>query len=227
VGDIDGLLALRRDNTLSSLLAGKLESYILSGQLLAGERINEAVLARELGVSRGPIREAARLLASQGLVEFVANKGAFVRQISREELLDIYELRSVLTGYACGLAARHAQGDAPHLERLHEQMSDAAGAGDSARYYQLNLKFHEQLVHLARSSRLSAMLDGLVKEQHLFRQASLTRHPDMAQSNAEHRGLVDAIVAGDAAEARRLGEAHVRAGRERFEAATIGAARHD
>ena len=169
----DDLLALRRDNTLSSLLADRLESFIMSGRLPAGERINEAVLARELGVSRGPIREAARLLASQGLVEFVANKGAFVRQIDREELLDIYQMRA-LTGYA-GLrharrrfhrARKPARADVGrrrcrrHDALLHAQPALPRGAGGDVAFEPAQVHAH-----------------ALVKEQHLYRQMSLRRTP--------------------------------------------------
>ncbi|MBL8600006.1 MAG: FCD domain-containing protein [Devosia sp.] len=217
--DETDLLALRRDTTLSTLVAGRLETFILSGQLQVGERINEVVLARELGVSRGPIREAARLLASQGLVEFVPNKGAYVREITRDELLEIYMLRSLLTGMACELATRRG-GGAEALETLHIQMSEAVAANDSVGYYKLNLEFHARLVEMSGSPRLRTMIEGLVKEQHLFRRASLTRTNDMEESNREHRAILDAMARGDAEAARRLGEAHVRRGRERFEAAS-------
>lgn len=217
------LLALRRDTTLSTLVAGRIESFILSGRLSAGTRINEAVLARELGVSRGPVREAARLLASQGLVEFVANKGAYVREVSREELAEIYMLRALLTGFACELAARRG-GSMERVEALYAQMQEAVAANDSAAYYRLNLEFHARLVEMSGSARLKTMLEGLVKEQHLFRQMSLTRGPDMAQSNREHRAILDVLARGDGEAARQLGEAHVRAGRDRFEAASRGLA---
>jgi DNA-binding GntR family transcriptional regulator len=217
------LLALRRDTTLSTLVAGRIEAFILSGQLSAGTRINEVALARELGVSRGPVREAARLLASQGLVEFVANKGAYVREVSAAELAEIYMLRSLLTGFACELAAQRG-GSMARVEALYAQMADAIAADDAAAYYRLNLEFHAQLVEMSGSARLQTMIEGLVKEQHLFRQVSLVRTPDMAQSNREHRAILDVLAAGDSAAARRLGEAHVRAGRERFEAASKGLA---
>lgn len=213
------LLALRRDTTLSTLVAGRIEQFILNGQLSAGERINEAVLARELGVSRGPIREASRLLASQGLIEFVANKGAYVREISREEVGEIYMLRALLTGFACELAALRG-GSMDRLKELCRQMDAAVAGNDAAAYYPLNLQFHAELVEMSGSGRLRSMIEGLVKEQHLFRQVSLFRAPDMAQSNREHRAILDALVAGDSATARRLGEAHVQAGRDRFEAAS-------
>ena len=215
----DDALSLRQNSTLSSLIAERIEGSILSGELAAGERINEAVLAKQYGVSRGPLREAARLLASQGIVEFVANKGAFVREVSREEVLEIYDLRAVLTGHACRLAARNKAGSLTELKALHGAMAEAAEKDERETYYRLNLAFHDALIDLAQSPRLGAMLQGLVKEAHLFRQVSLSRHPDMAQSNIEHGKILAAIARGDAYAAGREGEAHVRAGKHRFEAA--------
>lgn len=212
-----GLLILRRDNTLTSLVAEHIEDLIVEGTLVAGERINEVALARELGVSRGPVREACRLVASKGLVEIVANKGAYVRKISRADLLEIYDLRAVLTGHACQLAAANPKRSMTELEALYARMAEAIG-GDTGAYYALNLEFHTRLIEMADNTRLSAMTDGLTKEAHLFRQVSLRRLPDMTQSNAEHRLILDAIARGDEGAARQHGEDHVRAGMRRFEA---------
>lgn len=215
----DDALSVRQNSTLSSLLAERIEVSILSGELAAGERINEAVLAKQYGVSRGPIREAARLLAAQGFVEFVANKGAYVREVSREDLLEIYDLRAVLTGHACRLAAKNKDGSLGALKALHHEMDEAARADAPEEYYRLNLAFHDALIALADSPRLTVMLQSLIKEAHLYRQVSLARHPDMAQSNVEHGKILAAIEKGDPRAAAREGEAHVRAGKERFEAA--------
>lgn len=213
-------LALRQRSTLSTLIAERIEGSILSGDLAAGERINEAVLAKELGVSRGPIREAARLLVSRGLVEFIANKGAYVREIAPEEMREIYDLRALLTGQACALAAQKAgEEGVARLNDLHERMSKAAEKSEADEYYRLNLEFHDVLVELADSPRLKEFLAGLVREAHLFRQVSLLRHPDMSTSNEEHGRIVEAIASGDEHLAREQGEAHVRAGKRRFEAA--------
>ena len=83
---------------------------ILSGELRAGERMNELALATRLGVSRGPVREAARTLERDGLVTSIVNQGVFVRQISIEEAAELYDLRAVIVGYACG---RLASGSRP------------------------------------------------------------------------------------------------------------------
>jgi len=212
-------IALRQSATLSTLIAERIEGSILSGGIAAGERINEVVLAREFGVSRGPIREAARLLAAKGLVEFIVNKGAYVREIDASEMLEIYELRAILTGYACERAARAPDASKQGLTAMLDEMDTAAKAADADRYFELNLAFHQRLNELAESPRLTEMLAGLIRETQLFRQVSLARHPDMERSNIEHRTIVDAILKNDGKSARRAGEAHVRAGMARFRTA--------
>lgn len=215
----DDPIALRKSATLATLVADRMEGSIMSGSIRAGERINEVLLAQEYGVSRGPIREAARLLAAKGLVEFIVNKGAFVREVSADEMLEIYSLRAILTGHACERASQAPEAEKSDLPQLLDAMGVAAEAGDAEAYYELNLRFHDRLNALAHSPRLSEMLAGLIRETHLFRQVSLARHPDMERSNLEHRAIVDAILLGDGAAARRSGEAHVRAGMARFQAA--------
>ena len=208
---------LLRTPNLSDLVAERIEGAIVSGALPTGDRINEAVLAKELGVSRGPIREATRLLAARGLVELAPNRGAFVRWVDRDEMLEIYDLRAVLTGHACALAARSAAPTSP-LEALHDKMRDAATAENRDAYYRHNLAFHEALTERANSPRLTGILNDLVRIAHLYRQVSLARHPDMAASNDEHHRILEAIRARDEDAARRHGEAHVRAGKARFDA---------
>lgn len=211
-------LVLRRETTLSSLAAERLEKMIVTRHLVPGQRINEAVLARDLGISRGPVREGLRHLASRGLVEFIANKGAYVRDVDASEMLEIYDLRSVLTGHACRRAAeQRSPEELAELQRRVQEMDDCVTAGDAARYYDLNLAFHDCLLNVAGGTRLAAFSDSLAKEAALFRRVSLANAREMAQSNAEHAAIVEAIRHSDGARARELGEAHVLAGKSRFE----------
>src|SRR5687768_14394506 len=84
---------------------GILREWIISGRFDAGERLNEVDLARELGISRGHLREALQRLAAQGLVTLISNRGAFVKNFGPKEILDLYELRIALEETAAGLAA--------------------------------------------------------------------------------------------------------------------------
>jgi DNA-binding GntR family transcriptional regulator len=210
-------LEIRRTQSLTSLVQDEIERLILSGQIKAGERLNENALAARLGVSRGPVREAARGLEKAGLVRVVVNRGSFVREISVDEAAELYDLRAGLFGMACRrVAERRSVEQRDVLTELVARMDKAQRRRDAAAYYPLNLEFHQTLLHFAASPRLETMYAALVKEAHLFRRQALSRPPNMRESNAEHRALVVAIAAGRAAESRRLGEQHVLAGKCRF-----------
>ena len=98
----------RNIQTLTNAVQREIERRILTGEIAAGARLTEAPLAEELGVSRGPVREAIRGLIQAGLVDSIANRGGVVRKIGLEEALDLYELRAVLFGFACELVAQAA-----------------------------------------------------------------------------------------------------------------------
>ncbi|MCZ4314306.1 FCD domain-containing protein [Comamonadaceae bacterium G21597-S1] len=204
-------------STLANLVADRLEAMVVNGGLASGERLNEVALAAELGVSRGPVRESIRILERKGLVTVVANRGAFVRKVDVEDMVDLYRIRAAITGLACELAAERAD---PHtlaqLRALVASMGEAAEHERQDDYYELNLAFHQALVVSSGSARLQAINEQLVAQAHLFRRGSLTRVTDMRQSNEEHIQIVEAIAAGDGARANALGGRHVDAGRERF-----------
>lgn len=219
---------LRRSHTLSSLLVDQIEALILSGELDVGTQVNEVALAKQFGVSRGPIREALRFLANDGLVSFVANRGAFVREVDEPDMLEIYDLRAVLTGHACSLAAEKAQpASLEEAKTLLKAMDRATGAEDAETYYDLNLRFHALLMEMAGSGRLARSYGSLVKESHLFRRVSLKNLTDMSESNAHHEAIIAAIEARDAQTARTRGETHVIAGKHRFQAALVAEGSQD
>jgi DNA-binding GntR family transcriptional regulator len=225
MSDLPDPIRLYQGSTLANLVTERLEQKIGTGELQPGERLNEVALATELGVSRGPIRESIRILERKGLVTVVANRGAFVRRIDRNDMVDLYLLRGVVTGLACQLAAERADAaGVAGLEALVADMDRAARAGDRDRYYGLNLAFHERLVEASGSPRVRALNEQLVNQAHLFRRGSLLQAEDMVASNDEHRRIVAAIASHDAGLARSLGEGHVSAGWQRFDAAQLAAA---
>jgi len=202
---------------LAHAIAEQLKALIYGGEVAPGERLNEAALALRMGTSRGPIREAIRILTGIGLVTAVPNRGVFVRQISVREMLEIYELRALLFGHAAEQAAEHL--DAAHrteLEDLLTQMDAACAAGDGTRYYAANLRFHALLLELGGNRRAQQAYDDYVKELHLFRRRYFDSAANMRRSNVEHRQIVEAIVAGATARARTLARKHVLEGRQRL-----------
>ncbi|WP_019014055.1 FCD domain-containing protein [Elioraea tepidiphila] len=206
-----------RTQSLTSLVQREVERLILTGELAPGERINEQHLAARLRVSRGPVREALRGLEKARLVEARVNRGVYVREISVEQALEISEMRGLITGYVCArLAAASTAEQRAHLAQLIEDMDAAITANDAQAYYEQNLAFHDALMDYAGNARAKEMYDALVKESHLTRRKSLFSARAMAESNAEHRMILDAIRTGDAAAARAAGEAHIVGGKRRF-----------
>ena len=201
----------------SDAIVGELRQLIYSGEFKPGTRLNEAALALRMGTSRGPIREAIKVLAGQGIVTAVANRGVYVRQLSLRELLEIYELRALVFGYAAERACEQCtEAHKRQFEELLAAMDHACDAGDGTRYYEINLRFHALILTLANNRRAHQAYDDYVKELHLVRRKYFNAPGNMRRSNAEHRAIFDAIAASNPARARTAAERHVLAGRARL-----------
>lgn len=212
-------IALRRAQSLTTIVQEELERMIVSGELRSGDRLHEQALAQRFGVSRGPVREALRALERAQLVSTRLNQGFFVRKVSPEETTEIYDVRAVVYGFICGrLADQISDKEVASLEKCIEQMDAAIAANDPATYYRLNLQFHEESIVYARHGCAQRTYQTLINETHLTRQRSLHTQERMSESNEEHKALIAALKAGDAQLARNLGEAHAQAGRRRWEA---------
>lgn len=215
--DVMSAIAQRRTQTLTGIVQNEIERMVLSGELAAGERLNEQALAARLGVSRGPIREATRGLIRTGLLNAVVNLGVFVRQIPDDEANEIYDVRAVVFGFVCQILAEKItaeQGQA--LERLVAEMDAAIERDDRASYYRLNLAFHDTVLDFAAHGRARQTYEALIKETHLLRQSALSTTSRMRESNTEHKAIVAAMLAGDRDRARRLAEHHAHGGKRRW-----------
>ena len=202
---------------LATRAATELKKLIYDGGIAPGERLNEVALAQRMGISRGPLREAIRMLAGQGLVTAVRNRGVYVRQISVREMLEIYELRALVFGYAAERACEHLTPTSRVvLESLLAQMDAACESGDGTGYYEANLAFHAHLLELSGNQRAHQAYDDYVKELHLYRRSYFNAPGNMRRSNAEHRAIFEAVARADGKRARQLAERHVMAGRERL-----------
>ena len=212
-----GAIAHRRSNSLAVIVQREVERMIVSGDIEAGARINEQHLARRLGVSRGPVREALRALERTGLVQSIANLGTFVRKVGIEEASEMYDMRAVVFGFACArLAERATEEQKEGLKALVREMDQAIEGPDPSGYYRLNLRFHDLIMEFAGHRRADQIYQDLVREGHLFRQRSLQPVASMRESNAEHAAMVEAILSGDPAAARRVAEDHHLGGRRRW-----------
>lgn len=202
---------------LSRNIAEQLKQLIYAGEFKAGDRLNEAALAVRMGTSRGPIREAIRILTGTGLVTPVMNRGVFVRQVSIQEMLEIYELRALVFAFAAARACDNITDEhRAKFESLLDGMDGAAQANDSGLYYELNVQFHELILVISAHERARRLYDSYVKELHLYRRQNFNAPGNMRRSNVEHRKLYDAISKGNVAKARQYADEHIQAGRQRL-----------
>lgn len=227
-GQDSGVSALRARiaarQPLGRSVQAALERLIESGALPPGARLNEVALAAQLGVSRGPVREAARALEKDGLVTVILNRGAFVRSLGMEEAAQIYELNAVLFGHAAALLAERLKGrrDGPEAATLRAtvaRMDHAVEQGALEAFFTDNALFHQQIVGLCGNQPLQAVYLEHTRKLLLLRRRSFDAAGNMRVANAEHHRLLASILAGKAEPARRHAEAHTRAGRARYLAA--------
>jgi len=142
---------------------------ILSGNLKPGDRLLEAEIARQMGISRAPVREAIRQLASEGLVVSYAHRGTFVAELSPDDLWEIYTLRAAVESLAVRLVANQATPETISLLRQAvADMAQAAQEGDLQRVADLDIAFHETLCRLSGHARLLETWLGMIVQIRIF-----------------------------------------------------------
>lgn len=202
---------------LSAAVQKQIEELVLQGKLQGGDKLNEVELADLFGTSRGPIREACKGLVQAGLLTSIPNRGVYVRRMELREALEVYDIRAFLDQLIGQSAANHATPTlVAELQTIHLRLGQAVKSGDFERYYPENLAFHEKLLEMAGSRRLTTMYLSLVKELHLFRRKGLIQEGSMDVSHAEHDLIVQAIEAGDPVKAGLAMRNHVMTAKQRL-----------
>lgn len=187
----------------------RLLAEIRAGQLLPGARLRETELAERLGISRTPVREAIRQLEADGLVTHQARQGATIRNLDYAEVIELYEMRSVLEGTAARLAARMAQRvELRELTEINEALA-AAEPGTAAQ--ELNRQFHRTLLDAARNRFLVKTMSALQKTLLILGPTTLGETERHESAAIEHRAVIDAIAAHDGDRAEAAMRAHVEA----------------
>ena len=190
--------AVRRP-ALHTQVVDKLRRLIANGEIPAGERINELQIAQNFRVSRTPIREAVKLLASEGLLELSPGRGARVRRLSRAETLEHFEVIAALERHAVELAVqRMTDPQRAQIVALHEAMKAAFEASDARGYFDLNQKMHRLFVRFAGNDTLAALHEAMTKRARRDRPLTLSSAPRWRASMAEHDELVSAASRGEA-----------------------------
>ena len=198
-------------------VAERLRQRIFSGELAPGSWIDELKLASEYGISRTPLREAIKVLATEGLVTMKVRRGAYVTEVSEQDLREVYHLLALLESDAAAQVATNASaGELAELQALHQRLeaSGAPGQADRALFFRLNEQFHMRLLEIADNRWATQMVADLRKVMKLNRHNSLLKSGRIAQSLAEHHGVMQAIVLRDPQAASGRMQDHFRNGLE-------------
>ena len=196
-------------------VAERLRQRIFAHELTPGTWIDEQKLAEQYGISRTPLREALKVLASEGLVELKPRRGCYVTEISRQDLDDIFPLMAMLEGRCAADAVKAAKpADIKGLKEIHARLEAAAREGRIDAFFEANQEFHRRIQGLANNRWLLSVIQDLRKVLKLSRLHSLPLEGRLQQSLEEHRAIMAAFEAGEVAKAEKFMHDHLLSGRE-------------
>lgn len=200
----------RAGHSFADQAEAALRQQILSGHRAPGERLNEVEIAAELGVSRGPVREAMQRLARDGLVLVQPHRGAFVRSLDPDEIVELFEVRTALECTAARLAAeRRSDADVTALQGLLDSSAKAVTGTGDAPHYPAHLDLHELVAMVSGNGRLHRAIVQINQELKLVRAASGFRPERAPRALVEHSDVVSAIVERDVEGAAELMRTHL------------------
>jgi DNA-binding GntR family transcriptional regulator len=224
VAQFEGLAAIDanvlRNRSRADFVYDSLRDAIWEGRFPRGERLREEEIARALGVSRTPVREALQRLQQRGLLGVGPGRGLMVAQLSKQQVLELYATREILEGAAARFAAQHA--DSTEIEVLYRLQTNLALAQDDAiTLVKLNRYFHQAIYEAAHNHYLIQILEALHDSLALLHNTTFRMPNRRKESDEEHRRIIAAIENRDADGAEKAAREHIQqAQRTRFELAT-------
>jgi DNA-binding GntR family transcriptional regulator len=205
--------ALLGQAALYERVAERLRERILAHTLAPGSWIDEQALTAELGISRTPLREALKVLAAEGLVTMKLRRGAYVTEVSERDLAEVFHLLSLLESDAAAAVAREASdAQIAELAALHVRLEETVGERDA--FFAANERFHMRLLEIAGNRWRNQMVADLRKVMKLYRHHSLFKQGRLEASLKEHRKIMAALKARNAALAQQLMQQHLAHGKE-------------
>jgi DNA-binding GntR family transcriptional regulator len=210
---LEKLSVLERSN-LSAEIADRLRELISSGDIPPGTRLIEAEVASQLGVSRGSVREAFRILETEGLLESFPGRGSFVAKISERDIREVYSLRCILEEEAMRLAAENGTNENfDRLQETMESMINAAKDDQLTKVTDLDFQFHHQIWEIAGHNRLKEVLEGITTQIRMYLAVQTQLYDDLAAGISDHQLLLQALR-------KRDGEGAAQAMRNHLEVAS-------
>ncbi len=191
-------------------VAERLRTSIFSHELAPGSWIDEQAIAKEYGISRTPMREAIKILAAEGLITMKMRRGAYVTEVSKSDLNQIFTVLALLEGQACretALKASERQLEA--LDSIHMKLERAAADRDLDQFFAINQSFHDKLQEISNNPWMKRVIDDLRKVLKLQRRDSLSKRGRLESSLIEHRKILSALLARDADLSEKLMKEHL------------------
>jgi DNA-binding GntR family transcriptional regulator len=209
-------MRLRKHKTLREQIVSSLRDSIIRGELRAGQKLTEPELADKLGISRTPIREAFRQLESEGFLTVIPRRGAVVSTLTRQEIEEFYEIKSLLEGYAARVAAsRITKKDIDKLRKINKQLEDLAEGDDVEAFFRKNNEFHNTFIALCGNEKLLDIRNTLVRRFLRYRLQALSVPGRFMESVKQHKVIIRAFVKKDGPLAESLVVEHsLRSGEE-------------
>jgi len=196
-------------------VADRLREQIFTKQLAPGSWLDEQSLADQFGISRTPMREAIKVLASEGLVTIKMRRGAYVTEVARKDLEQIFTILSLLEGQAAKETATKAtEEELNMLDHLHHRLEKAAADRDIEQFFEINGKFHELIQEIAGNRWMNGVIADLRKVLKLHRRDSLTSTGRFQNSLGEHREILRALLKRDEQAAEAVMRKHLAQGLE-------------
>lgn len=210
-------LTLTPTNRLSEQLRDLIEERIATGFYMPGARLDETELASEFGVSRTPVREALFQLEMSGLIEIRPRRGAIVKNLTAQQLYEMFEVMAELESMCARLASRRmSEPEVVALRKAHDACEEARTEGDPDKYYQLNKIFHESIYKGSHNTFLTEQAMNLHRRLAPYRRLQLRVRGRMEKSLDEHERIVKAIEQGNEVDASDVVRSHVIVQGDRF-----------
>ncbi|MDP1717590.1 MAG: GntR family transcriptional regulator [Burkholderiales bacterium] len=188
----------------------RMRDLIVQGELAPETKLNERVLAAQLGISRTPLREAFKYLASEGLIELLPNRGAVVAPLKPEKVKEIFVVLGALEALAGELVCRNAtDADIAEIRALHYQMVAHHARGELAPYFRYNQQIHIRLVECAGNATLAQVYRGLNAHVRRARYMANLSHDRWDEAVREHEAILAALTARDSARLQALLRDHL------------------
>lgn len=196
-------------------VAERLRQRIYAHELAPGAWVDEQAIAEQYGISRTPLREALKVLASEGLVTLKPRRGCYVTEISEQDLDEIFPLMAMLEGRCAAETARRATAaDLALLESIHRELEAHGKAARIEGFFEANQRFHAEIQRIANNHWLAHVIQDLRKVLKLTRLHSLTIEGRQQQSLIEHRLIMTALKARDVAASEKAMSDHLLSGRK-------------